>query len=304
MTFLVGDAGGAVVRAMLYIVLLLAIGMVVFIARVASPLGAGDARFSVVADSSASRARRVGAWALTLMLPVIALRLVQQAALVADTPEQWMTAVPAVLQTMWGRAWLLQAVVGIAATLTAWSAMRAAIVGMLVAVLAITPSLSGHAVGSPELPIQAVIADSLHVMASGAWLGTLAMLAAAGLPAARRGDHALRAAVIAQMVASFSPVALASAAVLGVTGTFASWLHLDTLDTLWTSRYGQTLLIKLAAIAVVITVGAWNWRRLTPRLRTSEGTGALTRSVTLELVAGLVVVAVTAVLVATPLPGE
>jgi putative copper export protein len=68
--------------------------------------------------------------------------------------------------------------------------------------------------------------------------------------------------------------------------------------------YGRVLLAKLALVAVVLGAGAFNWKRQTPRMHAAEGVAAMRRSARRELALGALVFLLTAVLVATPLPGE
>jgi putative copper export protein len=86
------------------------------------------------------------------------------------------------------------------------------------------------------------------------------------------------------------------------TGVFSAWLHLGTVPALWTTGYGRTLLLKLGVASLVFGTGAYNWLRVKPALEREEAAGPLRRSATIELTVALVVLAVTAVLVATPLP--
>ena len=99
---------------------------------------------------------------------------------------------------------------------------------------------------------------------------------------------------------AFSPVALACAGVVAVTGVAAAWWHLGALSALWTSAYGRTLLLKLGLLTLVAAIGAYNWRRVRPTLGHEPGARRLQRSSAAELAVGALVVTVTAVLVATP----
>ena len=89
---------------------------------------------------------------------------------------------------------------------------------------------------------------------------------------------------------------------VAVTGVVSAWLRLGAISALWDSLYGQVLLAKLAALALLAAVGYHNWRRVKPTLGTNEATVRLRRSATLELSAGLLIIIITAVLVATPTP--
>ena len=99
---------------------------------------------------------------------------------------------------------------------------------------------------------------------------------------------------------AFSPTALAFAGVTATTGVFAAWLHLERVSALWETAYGRTLLIKLAVLSIVAATGAYNWLRVRPALGDLEGATRVRRSAMVELGVGLLVLAVTAVLVAMP----
>jgi putative copper export protein len=101
-------------------------------------------------------------------------------------------------------------------------------------------------------------------------------------------------------VNAYSPWALAFAATVVVTGAASAWLHLDAPAALWSTAYGRTLLVKLALLAPVLALGAYNWRRVRPALHDAAGVARLRRSAAAELAIGALVLAVTAVLVATP----
>lgn len=149
------------------------------------------------------------------------------------------------------------------------------------------------------------LVNPIHMTAAGLWIGTLFVVVSAGLPAILRaplGER--RGAFVTEMIARFSPLALVSSGILVLTGVITAWLHLGALSELWSSSYGITLIVKLVFVAMVVTLGAWNWRRMSPRLGTEEAAHALRRSATSEvLVAGAVLI-VTAVLVSLPSPAE
>lgn len=176
----------------------------------------------------------------------------------------------------------------------------AAALGVLI--LAFTPAFSGHAAATTRFAPLPVLADGLHVLGAGGWLGSLLVLVAAGLPAALALAADRRGPAVAALVGAFSPTALGFAALVTLTGVFAGWLHLGSVPALWQSAYGRTLLVKLAVLGGVFGTGAYNWLRVLPALGTDEAAGRLRRSATAELLVGLVVLAATAVLVATGTP--
>jgi putative copper export protein len=157
------------------------------------------------------------------------------------------------------------------------------------------------------VPWLATSIQLLHLIGAGGWLGSLALLTVLAIPAARRLDAAETGAVdarIAGLVRAFSPTALAFAALLATTGTVTAWRHLGGLLPLWQSSYGRTLLLKLGFLSIVLAAGVYNWRRVRPALGEPHATVRLRRSSLVELTAAFLVVVVTAVLVASPMPGE
>jgi copper transport protein len=143
----------------------------------------------------------------------------------------------------------------------------------------------------------------VHVLAAGGWLGALLLVVVAGLPASSTLEPLSRSRAVRGMVDAFSPMALTFASALAVTGVIAAVLRLGAWSALTGSEYGRVLLFKLGGVALVILVGAYNWRRVRPRLDASR-VGMLRRSATLELLLGFVVLMMTAWLVATPPPTE
>lgn len=276
------------------------VGAALFARRVA---GALDRDAHAAALDGAMIVLRLAA---ALVSVVIAVRLVQQAAAFADTPDAWRSAVSLVLtQTTWGIGWFLQALALPCVLLTAPRAVRSGgamqvALGVALVALCASPAFSGHAVGAPRLPLVAIALDTVHVLAAGAWLGTLGTVAVVALPIARDTGGETMTRVLAR----FSPIALSSAIALAATGVFASWLHLESLSALWTSDYGLMLIRKLVLLAGVAAVGAYNWKVVTPRLAATGDLAALRRSTAIELTLALALIAVTAVLVATPLPAE
>lgn len=158
--------------------------------------------------------------------------------------------------------------------------------GLSVAAAA-TNSLSSHAaaLGSPALP---VLNDLIHYVAAAAWVGALAGL---GWLVLRNGTEQPPV----ELVRRFSSVATVAVAVVVVSGVAASIVHVRSLDVLWNSSYGQTLVAKLALVGVLLGFGARNRLVLVPRVARSAGEELATavrrlgRSVRMESLAGVAV---------------
>lgn len=170
---------------------------------------------------------------------------------------------------------------------------------LLAPILAAYPSVSGHAAGVEGWGPLPVLADWVHVLAAGGWLGALAALVTLRQWGAAPGSGSL----LVRHLERFSLLARGSVVLLVLTGAFASWLHLSAPPDLWTHPYGRILLAKLALVGVLLAVGAWNWRRLSPLAGTEEGAARLVRSARREAALGVVVVILTAWLTGTAPPG-
>ncbi len=283
---LLSDTGAALARWVAFLGASLVIGIVLM--RRVSP-----------SDCTGAEAHRLARLAGVSLLVGGVLRMTQQALLFAPDPAEALGMVHVLRGTPWGYAWQVQLIAGV--VLVGWPRLvavpRPAFVGTLVALAsAAVPAFQGHAFGSERLTSIAVLADVVHVLAGGIWLGSLAVMV---LVVFRRPNVDLRG-----VLARFSPLALAGAAMLGVTGTFGAWLHVTPLQALWQSPYGLMLVRKLVVFGIILALGALNWKRLTPRLGEATAERALRRSAAVEVSLGALLLLLTAYLVATPLPGE
>ena len=301
-----------VIRWLQFLSLLVVIGAVAFRQLVLSFLKRKENPDSPMIPDAARNAARWGHRAAAVLLLMNVIRLVAQSYMMhggmGGVAPAMMTSM--VARTMWGRGWLLQ-LAGVAIAGLGFHMARRSdssrwwgIATLGAVLLAFSPAFAGHASSSPRLTALAILADGLHVLSAGGWLGSLVMVVAAGIPAALRLPTGRRGPMVAEVVNAFSPTALTFAGILGATGVFAAWVHLGSVTALWTSGYGKTLLIKLSILSGVAATGAYNWLRVKPHLGRVEGAAKMTRSAVLELGFGVVVVLVTAVLVAMSTPHD
>ena len=172
--------------------------------------------------------------------------------------------------------------------------------------LAITAPLAGHA-GSHSPRGLMVASDTLHVLCMCAWLGGLVILLLALPLAARALLPAESTPLLATVVGRFSRMAMLSVTLLLVSGIVNSVVLVASFDALVETAYGRLVLAKIALFGAVISLGAFNQRRMLPQLqalaarREAPGTATtvLRRSVALEVAFALGVLGVTSVLVAT-----
>jgi copper transport protein len=298
------SAGEIAVRWIGFIALLLMVGAVAFHFGVTARTG-GEVP-SAAADADRHAARVAWMAALASAVPLV-LRLGSQSAAVGSAGGAWShDALHAVLlHSAWGHAWVLQAeatAVFLIAALMAGRGWRWAwyVAALMAAAIALVPALSGHAAASTPRTL-AIALDWAHVLGACVWLGSLACLLIAGIPAALRSADGTESA-IAVFVNRFSPVALTGAIVAVASGVGSAVLRLDAVSQLWTTDYGLTLLAKLALLIPTATLGYYNWRVVRPGLASGATTVRLRSTARAEIAIAVLVLLVTAILVGTPAP--
>jgi putative copper export protein len=135
------------------------------------------------------------------------------------------------------------------------------------------------------------LADWVHLSAACLWIGGLLQLAVVVLPLA---PDVRRAAFL-----RFSKLATVLVALLIAAGTYLSILRLPHVHDLWTTGYGQVLLVKLGLVVLALGWGAMHRLIVVPDVARG-GTGffaRLPRSVLGESVVGMAVLLVAAILV-------
>jgi copper transport protein len=283
------DATGSIVRGALYLSMLIAVGGLLFLVAVLRGDGReGPFRRIVAGAAAVAIVATVASWfvqvAQSSVDGVAAMVSPAQLAAVADQP--------------FGRAALIR-LLGLAVLLVAvtlWrdrAGLAVASAGALVTVVSF--ALDGHS-ASTDPRWLVVVSDVVHVASAAAWFGGLVLLALA-MRARRSADDVAGAG---GLVARFSGVATVAVVGVGVAGIALSWAEVRTLEALFTTAYGWTLLAKVAIVVAVGAVGLHNNRRLVPSLRdqpTGEAWGRLHRTVRLEVAGLLVAVALTGFLV-------
>jgi len=192
-------------------------------------------------------------------------------------------------------------VVAAAAVAAALAAVAAFVPGATTLVLAggaagaamLTRADGGHAATASPAWIQVGL-QWVHFLAVGIWIGGLALVL--GFVRARRDGRPVVEAVrrYSRLAGWALLVVIATGAIRAANelGGVGWWLR--AFDT----SYGTTLVAKIAVVAAVIALGAWNRYRTIARL--DERTAPLRRVMTIELVAAVGVFALTGVLTSLP----
>lgn len=143
-------------------------------------------------------------------------------------------------------AWVLDAVVPRVAALV----LSVALVSGL--------SLAGHQGTEPNASWLSALADWLHLVAASVWVGGVAALALLVWPSA---PELRRRAFL-----GFSRIAVALVGVMVLGGAYLAVERLPTIGALWTTGYGQLLLVKLCVVAVALAWGGIHHVVVRPRL--------------------------------------
>jgi copper transport protein len=294
------------VRWIVFLSLLGAMGIFVLRVFVARPLQRERPRALVVAFWTSTAVALVA-------IPIYALLATAQFALRPVTAVG--TLVPLLERSAFGRGYLrlelLTALFAVAAGVVLWldqgrTARRTiaellALAGALLAAGAalLVPGVAGHAAQTSPRTLSLLL-DWLHLASAGVWVGGLVGLVVLwrSLPTARRMVG------LTICVPRFSNVALGSVVVLLATGVASSIVHLPTLASLWSTSYGQAILVKAGLLLGAIALAAVNLLRARPALIAPDPP-VTAATLLLRLVAGeaiLVAGAVAAAAVLSSLP--
>ena len=237
---------GPLQRWLMYAGVLLIVGVVTW-TRIVRPAaisalrkdGVGPHAPKTLQDVSRGVAR-VGRATAALLLPVWALSLVVQLLGFRDPFVPLSEDVSFLLrETFWGTLWVTQGVILLLLSLSPGKLARRhglsqTAFAALVIALPVTLALSSHAMSETGTHrIIAVTADASHILAVGAWMGSLMLILLVG---SRSGD---RGSLLAAQLRAFSPVALTAVPVLILMGGTLSFYHLSAVQDLWSTPYAE-----------------------------------------------------------------
>jgi copper transport protein len=157
-------------------------------------------------------------------------------------------------------------------------------------------SLSGHSAADAGHSWVSELADWVHLSAATLWVGGLVQLVAVVWPAA----PALRRVAFRR----FSRVATVLVALLLSAGIYLSVLRLPHVHDLWTTGYGEVLLVKLGLVALALGWGAVHQFVALPRIGSDGVAGRLSRSLLGESAVAMAVLLAAAVLVDSKPPPQ
>ncbi len=135
----------------------------------------------------------------------------------------------------------------------------------------------------------ALLADVIHLLAVGAWVGGLPALLLAAAAAARAPDAPRPP--LAEIAARFSAVATVAVGLIVVTGAYSAWIQVLEPPRLWSTPYGRLLLVKVSLVLPLLALGGVNMLWTRRRLARAGAESARPRRALRVLVAAEIVLA-------------
>ena len=184
-----------------------------------------------------------------------------------------------VFETPMGVAWQVRMAALAATAVLAFVRNPVARVAQVAFAAAALASLAwtGHgAAGEATKGVIQLLADIVHLLAAGAWIGALVAL---GLMVARNASRLTSADFISMYHAldGFSNAGTVIVALLIITGSINTWILVGPagVGLVGSDQYVQLLAIKLALFTVMLGLAAMNRFRLTPALLRDLDVGAV-----------------------------
>jgi len=227
-----------------------------------------------------ARVLRIAGWSLLLLLITGLFGLWVQLALVTGLPL-WQALSPdtlwsLLLSTQYGRVWIVRlSLMGLLGGILwlhgqerdgkDWWALRLEVVGLAVSILGAQAWMGHSAAGEGMTFVYQVLVDSLHLLASGIWLGSLPLLALL-LFWMQRSDDPGADQVAAEATRRFSRLGVASMSLLILSGLATAWELVGTIPALIGTTYGRLLMLKVSLLLPLLALAALNLLRDKPHL--------------------------------------
>lgn len=162
-----------------------------------------------------------------------------------------------------------------------------AIIG--VCIVAISFSMVGHGTQEPRWLMGSLV--SIHMLAASFWIGALWPLYSAASGAMSLSDSGL-------LAHRFGKQAAWVVGLLILAGLLLTYNLVGSITLMWSSQYGNTLLLKLGLVTVLLGLAAGNKLKLVPAMLANKQNAAirLKKSIKWEAAIFLLILSVTAIL--------
>ncbi|HYW00823.1 MAG TPA: copper resistance protein CopC [Candidatus Acidoferrum sp.] len=124
-------------------------------------------------------------------------------------------------------------------------------------VLSLSTSLTSHNAAATEYdPTINLLADWIHLLAVGVWVGGLAYLAVAVASLSNLKES--KGKLVSELLRRFSSIAIIGVGAVGLTGIYNLVLEVGSIAALFGTAYGKILIVKLSIFAPMLAFGAIN----------------------------------------------
>lgn len=187
-----------------------------------------------------------------------------------------------ILKTHFGTVWLIRmtCLLLIGSLVTAGRNYRETrafsyVLLLIAAAIAFTESASGHAADAGDFSV-AEIMDFLHLAGALVWGGGLFVISLLVLPTLITSSGR-QAQSLARVAERFSRTAGVAVTVIVATSLYNAWTYVGSLDALFESPYGKTIISKIVFFVLLLVLAAFNHSISVPRLQEWAGQPAAPR---------------------------
>ncbi len=132
--------------------------------------------------------------------------------------------------------------------------------------LILTQSLNSHNAALDDPPLLALVIDFVHTAGTAIWLGGLLQLLTTLPIFIRALDANQQGRVLGIVIARFSFIAFLVVGIIVASGAYSMLVQVGSIEALFGTLYGDSLLIKLALVGVLLAVAAFNLIVVRPAL--------------------------------------
>ncbi|MCC2605332.1 copper resistance D family protein [Planctobacterium marinum] len=161
--------------------------------------------------------------------------------------------------------------------------IKQSILGVSLIVLSYTFTFIGHV---SELGVFEKILLMLHVLVMAWWFGALFPL--------KQACHEPDYEQLYSLMDKFGRQASIAVSLLLIAGLWLAFQLVGNVEEMFSSSYGQTLLLKLALVTSILGIAAKHKLKLVPQLKNKDGREALSKSISIEMVVAFAILSVTA----------
>ena len=203
--------------------------------------------------------------------------------------------------TIFGTAWIVAMLLVILLLMTTYlmKTTRVKLFTTLSFILLLALMLIKSFIGHPmivSVQAAAVAMNFMHLLAMSLWLGGLLTILILFPKILKSINSAERSNLYWQVLQSFSSWAILFVSVLLASGVLSSLLHIDSVSSLVSTRYGQVLLAKVGLMFIMILFGVYHF------FKTKQKKSQLKRSIWIEFSLGLIVLILAGILTHLPTP--